>query len=722
MSDENESAKESPRAEKPNFITKTKFDEFNLPADLLAGLDEAGFRYCTPIQAQSLPVSLEGKDIAGQAQTGTGKTAAFLVTTFVKLMKNIKNRKAGMPSALIIAPTRELALQVYEDARLLGKYTRLTTGLAIGGIDYRKQADDIRRGPDIVICTPGRIIDYLNQGIFKPQNIEVLVIDEADRLLDLGFIKDLRFLLRKMPHYEKRQTMLFSATLSYRVLELTYEYMNLPEFISVTPEDIAVDRVEQVLYHVGNEEKMSLLLGLFKKEDWSRVIIFVNTKAGVEWVAKKLVGNGLPAEGITGDLPQPKRLKLMERFKDDRLKILVATDVASRGIHVEDISHVINYDLPQDVENYVHRIGRTARAGKTGKAISFACEDYVFHLEPLEEMLGYSIPVAFLDDDILEDDKAGDVYINRRFRNGKPAPKRKRLEKEKKPPRPTKPRFPTSSRPGGIFGLAPASMHLVQLEEEPAIPENDESAGEDVRKKRRRRRRKKKSVVETQQPSAETHEKTRAFDAAESETVDVEKEQAAPVRKQIEIIKASEVKKKADMKRMEEESGEPHDVLSAAGPAAEKEAAEPEKSQETETEAIKTEKLELTSGENQETAGVEPEADEADQVPPEATTDITATQEAGPPPREKAVPGKPAVKTATKTRKPGAPLLTPYQSRYSAFRKAQDKLSEATSEPIVEAATEEICIGCAWDINDDVKLVDAKSGPAPKKGGSRRKK
>jgi ATP-dependent RNA helicase RhlB len=393
-------------AEGKTFLSQTRFGDFDLPPEVLDGVKEAGFVYCTPIQAEVLPLSLKGRDVAGQAQTGTGKTAAFLVTIFSRLLK-IKDRAPHLPSALVVAPTRELAIQIHEEAKLLGGRTGLKTAQVLGGIDYQKQADTLREGVDVVICTPGRIIDYLKQAVFKTEGIRIVVIDEADRLLDLGFTKDMRYILRKLPHYEKRQSMLFSATLSYRVMELTYEYMNLPEFISVTPKEVTVEGVDQSLFHVGSEEKLRLLLGLLRRENWTRVLIFVNTKAGVEWLTWKLKGNGWPAEGITGDLPQRKRLKLMERFKDGHIKILVATDVASRGIHVEDISHVFNYDLPQDVENYIHRIGRTARAGKTGRAISLACEKYVFHLEPLEEMLGDKIPVVWPDDDWFEEDRAG---------------------------------------------------------------------------------------------------------------------------------------------------------------------------------------------------------------------------------------------------------------------------------------------------------------------------
>ncbi len=488
-----EAPEERIRADKPNFLTSTAFDSFDLPPEVLQGLAEARFVNCTPIQAQVLPVALEGKDIAGQAQTGTGKTGAFLVTVLTRLLRR-PERPPNLPAAIIVAPTRELASQIHEEAVLIGAHTGLRFAQIVGGVDYQKQASILKQGVDVVICTPGRIIDYFKQGIFKTAGIQMVVIDEADRLLDLGFARDMRFILRKLPHYEKRQSMLFSATLSHRVLELTYEYMNLPEFISVTPEEVTVEHIDQTLIHVGLESKLSLLLGILEREDWHRVLIFANTKAGVEWLSEKLRGNGLPAEGITGDLPQRKRFRLMDQFKEDRVKILVATDVASRGIHIEDISHVINYDLPQDSESYVHRIGRTARAGKTGKAISLACENFVFHLEPLEEMLGYKIPVVWHEDDWLVKDQAGPVKTSRRARP-------KRTVRKKPRPRSSKPSSrridinkdrPPDYFPGTFFGFAPD-------------PEKTEAPAEEgpAKKKRRRWRRKKK-------PSADANGNTKA--------------------------------------------------------------------------------------------------------------------------------------------------------------------------------------------------------------------
>ena len=402
-----------------------------------------------------------------------------------------------MPSALIVAPTRELALQIYEEAQDLGRHTGLTFAQVLGGVDYRKQADVLRKGADIIICTPGRIIDYFKQGIFKTTGIKVVVVDEADRLLDLGFSKDMRYILRKLPHYEKRQSMLFSATLSYRVLELTYEYMNLPEFIAVAPEEVTVEGIEQSLFHVGSDMKLSLLLGLLQREEWSRILIFVNTKAGVTWLTRKLNGNALPAEGITGDLPQRKRFRLMEWFKNGRIKILVATDVASRGIHVEDISHVINYDLPQDAENYIHRIGRTARAGKTGRALLLACEKYVVHLEPLEEMLGYKIPTIWPEDDWFVKDISQRVPGRLKGRGRRPLRPPGRRPSQPHGHRPSQPhgRRPeqsapapgktrAGSHPGSLFGFAPESK--------PASESEMQTTPDGPKKKKQRRRRPKK--------------------------------------------------------------------------------------------------------------------------------------------------------------------------------------------------------------------------------------
>lgn len=381
------------------------FTEFDFPKQVLKGIESAGFKRCTPIQAMAFPVTLHGGDIAAQAQTGTGKTATFLITIFNHLVRHPQPKKVG-PRALIIAPTRELTVQICEEAKLLGGHTDFKVLPVFGGVDYQKQQEALRRGTDIVVATPGRLIDYMKQRVFSPGNIAILVIDEADRLFDMGFIKDLRYILRRLPGYTKRQSMLFSATLSYGVMELAYEYMNNPQEVFADPDKVTVEEIDQVLYHVGNNVKPNLLLGLLKRTTWNRLLIFANTRTGVDMLAHKLRGNGYAAVGITGTVPQKKRLKIMQQFKSGEVKILVATDVASRGIHVEDIDLVINYDIPQDPEDYVHRIGRTGRLGKSGRAITLACETYVYHLEAVEAFIEEKIKVQWAEDDWYEEDRA----------------------------------------------------------------------------------------------------------------------------------------------------------------------------------------------------------------------------------------------------------------------------------------------------------------------------
>ena len=522
---------QQPRAPQPEFLTETRFDEFNLPAEVLAGLKDAGFEHCTPIQAQTLPVSLTGRDVAGQAQTGTGKTGAFLVTVLNGLLAEpVKND--GLPQALIVAPTRELSQQIYEEAKVLCRHTSLSLVQVVGGVDYVKQAEILRGGVDIVICTPGRIIDYYKQKIFKTEGIKALVIDEADRLLDLGFAKDMRYILRKLPPYDKRQSMLFSATLSYRVMELTYEYMNLPEFISVTPQTVTVEGIEQSLFHVGVDKKIPLLLGLLKREEWNRMLIFVNTKAGVEYLTYKLKGNGWPAEGITGDLPQRKRFRLMAQYKKGQIKILVATDVASRGIHVEDISHVINYDLPQDSENYVHRIGRTARAGKTGKAISLACEKYVFHLEPLEQMLDYKIPVIWPEEEWYVEDRSKPFPTKRKARLKSSSQRRTRsAENRKRAQRKPQPRRKPSHFPGAFFGFGP--------EPQEAKPEPQKAKAETKKAKPEPQKAKtetNKTKAEPQKAKAEAQDTK--VEAAEQKPKTAEKKKRTPRKRRRPAAKA----------------------------------------------------------------------------------------------------------------------------------------------------------------------------------------
>jgi ATP-dependent RNA helicase RhlB len=401
------------------------------------GIDHAGFATCTPVQAEVIPRAVRGEDVAAQSQTGTGKTAAFLISLFTRMVRNPVVDGGNSPQALIIAPTRELADQIFHEALRIGKFTGFRSLAVYGGIDYDKQRTALAGGVDVLIGTPGRLIDYFKQHVYSLKKTRYLVIDEADRMFDMGFIDDLRFLLRKLPDYSKRQSMLFSATLSYRVMELAYEFMNLPEKISVTPEQVTVDKVEQVLYHVGKHEKVPLLLGLLARERPERVLVFVNTRRAADMVVERLNRNSWKAAAITGDILQKKRLRLLEEFKSGELPILVATDVASRGIDVKDVSHVINFDLPQDAEDYVHRIGRTGRAGATGKAISLACEEYVYSLEAIEQYIGQKVPVDWAEDQL---------YVKEVRRT---AEERQRAEQEKRdrvPPR-GQTRRPSSGRP-----------------------------------------------------------------------------------------------------------------------------------------------------------------------------------------------------------------------------------------------------------------------------------
>jgi ATP-dependent RNA helicase RhlB len=379
------------------------FSELNLPAEIQAGINAAGFTACTPIQAQTLPVALKGRDVAGQAQTGTGKTAAFLIALFNHLLKHPGHRSnQPAPRALILAPTRELAVQIHSDAKILGGATGLRLAVVYGGADYDKQREQLQAGIDVLIGTPGRLIDYFRQHIYTLSHAQVLVLDEADRMFDLGFIKDIRFLLRRLPPPDKRLNLLFSATLGHRVLELAYEHMNNPETVLIEPDKKTVDLVTQSIYFPGNEEKGPLLVGLLRSMQARRTMVFVNTKRAAEDIARLLEHNGLPAEAISGDVPQKKRLRMLKDFQEGALPVLVATDVASRGLHVPDVSHVINYDLPQDAADYVHRIGRTARAGASGDAISFACETYAFSLPEIEDYIGHRIPVGTVDAALLE--------------------------------------------------------------------------------------------------------------------------------------------------------------------------------------------------------------------------------------------------------------------------------------------------------------------------------
>ena len=378
-----------------DYLSQQRFSDLPLHPIVRDALAKKGFDFCTPIQALSLPISLNGRDVAGQAQTGTGKTMAFLTATFHHLLTlQDPNLEYRHPRALILAPTRELAVQISNDAEFLAKVSGLKTALAYGGDGYDKQLQAIERGVDILIGTTGRVIDYVKQGVISLDEIQVVVLDEADRMFDLGFIRDIRYLLRKCPAPQSRLTMLFSATLSYKVRELAFEDMNDPEYIEIEPEQKTGHRIKEELFYPSNQDKMALLLTLMEDEWPERCIVFANTKHRCEEIWGYLAADGHRVGLLTGDIAQKKRLSLLKQFTDGDLDILVATDVAARGLHISDVTHVFNYDLPDDREDYVHRIGRTGRAGESGVSISFACEEYAMNLPAIEEYIGHSIPVS----------------------------------------------------------------------------------------------------------------------------------------------------------------------------------------------------------------------------------------------------------------------------------------------------------------------------------------
>ena len=387
---------------KNTHLTQTRFSNLELSDVLLRGLKDAGFEFCTPIQDKALPLLLRDRDIAGQAQTGTGKTATFLLALFQYLI-NDESEQIKNPRAIVLAPTRELAIQIHKDAMLLARHLDFKMALIYGGTDYQKQLTKIKANVDIIIGTPGRIIDFYKQNAFTLNNVKVTVMDEADRMFDLGFIKDIRYLLRHMPAAENRLNMLFSATLSYKVTELAYEHMNNPVLIRIETEEVTSKAIQQTAYCPANEQKLPLLVGLLNYYQPQRSIIFVNTRKCAELLDNTLSANGFKTAALSGDVPQDKRERLLTDFQENRVTLLIATDVAARGLHIADVSHVINYDLPQDVEDYVHRIGRTARFGASGEAISFICEQYAYSMPDIETFIAQKIPVKPISRELLAD-------------------------------------------------------------------------------------------------------------------------------------------------------------------------------------------------------------------------------------------------------------------------------------------------------------------------------
>jgi len=383
-----------------SLFSDLTFDAFDLPEPIRRAIDDLGFTQLTRVQAEVLPISLTGRDVVAQAQTGSGKTAAYLLTVFSHILNTPRSSSPTTPRALIVAPTRELAVQIANDAEGLGHHAGIRTHVVFGGLDYRKQREILERGTDLLIGTPGRLIDYNKKGSYSLRDTEMVVIDECDRLFDMGFAEDLRWLLRRMPGPKDRQSMMFTATLSQRVMTLGWRQMNNPAEVIINAQQLTPDTVHQVLYHVATREKLSLLLGVLEREASSRTMIFVNTRYRAKHLVDDLRRHGFVARGLTGNVIQTKRLKVLDDFRDGTLPILVATDVASRGLHIEGVTHVVNYDLPQDAEDYVHRIGRTARVGAEGKAISLACEDYIYSLDAIHKYVGYEIPTEFADDSI----------------------------------------------------------------------------------------------------------------------------------------------------------------------------------------------------------------------------------------------------------------------------------------------------------------------------------
>jgi len=383
---------------------KTRFHDLDLPSEIMHAIFDLGFEYCTPIQAGILPQTLSGVDASGRAQTGTGKSAAFLITILTRFKRNpIKEkRQPGTPRALIMVPTRELALQVEKDANALGKYSRCKVAAVFGGMDYKKQQQMLtEKVVDIVAATPGRLLDFKKRGDVHLDKVEILVIDEADRMLDMGFIPDMRQIISSTPPKTKRQTLFFGATLTPEVTRLSAQWTHKPFTVDIEPEQVAVDSVDQLVYLITSRERFKLLYNLITRQNLERVIVFCNRRDATKRLADKLKSYDINCAILSGDVDQKKRISTLENFRSGKIRVLVATDVAGRGIHVDDISHVVNYNLPMDPEDYVHRIGRTGRAGATGISISFATEDEAFQLPAIEEFLGEKLNCTYPEDALL---------------------------------------------------------------------------------------------------------------------------------------------------------------------------------------------------------------------------------------------------------------------------------------------------------------------------------
>lgn len=384
---------------------KTRFHDVDLPLDIMHGVADLGFEYCTPIQARVLQEAAEGHNVAGQAQTGTGKTAAFLLLAFKQFLSNPSSQKRpmGRPRALVIAPTRELVIQIVRDANAISKYAPLSNVAVYGGADYEKQERELMRKPvDLVAATPGRLLDFKRKRRIDLSQVEILVIDEADRMLDMGFIPDVRKIIRSTPPKDRRRTLLFSATLSDDVMRLASQWMPNPHVVEIEPEQVAVDTVKQLVYMVSTREKFKVLYNLLKHPSIGRVLIFANRRDQTDRIAGELKRYGVHCELLSGAVNQKRRMRVIDDFQSGRIKTVVATDVAGRGLHVDDIDHVINFDLPYEAEDYVHRIGRTGRAGAEGTAVSFACEDESFTIPEIESFIGEDLACRYPEDVLLK--------------------------------------------------------------------------------------------------------------------------------------------------------------------------------------------------------------------------------------------------------------------------------------------------------------------------------
>jgi len=379
-----------------------RFCDPDIVKEVLCGIQDLQFEYCTPIQQLVLPHLLAGKDITGKAQTGTGKTAAFLAAIFTHLLRRtIQKHGPGFCRVLILAPTRELAIQIYKDAEAIGKYCGLNNLVLFGGMGYQEQRNALKRPIDILVGTPGRIIDYSRSGHLQLSETEILVIDEADRMLDMGFIPDVRRIVSKLPPAGKRQTMFFSATLTPNIVRLVERWLVNPITVESEPEQLVTGLIDQQFYAVAADEKFALLLWILGHDDASRILVFCNRRDGCLRIARRLTRYGIHCGLLTGDVPQEKRLRILERFREGSTPVLVATDVAARGIHVESVSHVVNYDMPQDPEDYVHRIGRTGRAGEKGKSVAFVDEYGAYVIPGIEKLLGIKITCIQVTEDMV---------------------------------------------------------------------------------------------------------------------------------------------------------------------------------------------------------------------------------------------------------------------------------------------------------------------------------